>query len=47
MHGQDPYGSGIARGVKDACSKARLKSTVAGTDAMDAWLDKALRRGIG
>jgi hypothetical protein len=42
--GEDTYRSGVARAVSASRSKARLKSTVAGTEAMDAWFDKALRR---
>ena len=38
--------SGVAHGVRDACAKAGLKSTVTGAAAIEAWLDNALRRKV-
>jgi hypothetical protein len=45
--GSEPYRAGIALGVREACSKARLTSTVTGTSAIDGWIDCALRRSGG
>jgi hypothetical protein len=42
--GSDPYRAGVALGTREACSKARLKSSAATKSAIDSWLDNALRR---